>query len=89
MKKIDAKIAELEEEEKQNEAKGKVAKVEAITSNKEISKKEEKTVSSPVVSTKTEIKEPSMKDEKEKNISENLVLEDEDDDEFFDDFFDN
>ena len=46
-------------------------------------------MSSPVVSTKTEIKEPSMKDEKEKNISENLVLEDEDDDEFFDDFFDN
>lgn len=88
MKKIDAKIAELEEEEKENAAKEKAAKEQTVSPKKEAAK-EEKPASSPVVSSKPEVKEAPTKDEKENNISENLVLEDEDDDEFFDDFFDN
>lgn len=92
MKKIDAKIAELEEEEKQNAAKEK-----AVPSKTEATKVEQKSVVEKPIENKTisvaPITEKSVVKETEKkepaNINNNLVLDDEDDDEFFDDFFDN
>ncbi len=97
MKKIDAKIAELEEEEKQNAAKEKAAAVKNDASkdfDKTVVEKSvvekpavDKSVSVAPITEKSskidaEVKEPI-------NVNNNLVLDDEDDDEFFDDFFDN
>ena len=85
MKKIDAKIAELEEEEKQNAAKEK-----AVSPKTESSKVEQKPVTNKPAS--SDAKEPEIKEAEKKesaNVNNNLVLDDEDDDEFFDDFFDN
>ncbi len=77
VKKIDAKIAELEKEEEMN--KKKQAEIE-----KNINKKEEPSVISPIPEV-TEIKE----NKETKPVKEvNLSLDDDDDDNFFDDFFD-
>lgn len=99
MKKIDAKIAELEEEEKQNANKDKArpsqpstSKVEQkpletkVASTKSV---EAKPVEDKVISSNSSLESVSVTSEKEKPMGNNLVLDDEDDDEFFDDFFDN
>lgn len=92
MKKIDAKIAELEEEEKQNAAKEKVTlpKTEPVkTEQKSVIEKtvENKTTSVTPIAEKPVVKEVDKKELD--NINNDLVLDDDDDDEFFDDFFDN
>ena len=85
MKKIDAKIAALEEEERQNEAKAKVGSPKI-----ESSQVEQRFGENETTSLKSDIKEQESKEEKEKatSVTDNLVIDD-DDDEFFDDFFDN
>lgn len=85
VKKIDAKIAELEKEEKRNkeleEKRKKESNVETIQEDPE-----KKTEASEVPEKKKDDKEIS----KDQVIVQNLDLDDEDDDdEFFDDFFDN
>lgn len=92
MKKIDAKIAELEEEEKRNAAKEKVTlpKTEPVkTEQKPVIEKtvENKTTSVTPIAEKKVVKEIDKKELD--NINNDLVLDDDDDDEFFDDFFDN
>lgn len=92
MKKIDAKIAELEEEEKRNAAKEKVTlpKTEPVkTEQKPVIEKtvENKTTSVTPIAEKKVVKEVDKKELD--NINNDLVLDDDDDDEFFDDFFDN
>ena len=87
MKKIDAKIAALEEEERQNEAKAKVGSPKI-----ESSQVEQRFGENETTSLKSDIKEQESKEEKEKatSVTDNLVIDyDDDDDEFFDDFFDN
>ena len=78
VKKIDAKIAELEKEEQEekNKAKG-VSSYKPIVESKE---------------EKPDIKESVPSNDKvtiNKPITNELVIEDEEDDDFFDDFFDN
>ena len=84
MKKIDAKIAALEEEEKQNASKEK-----PIPIQNDSSVSQSKSVESNDDSPKSEIKSAQDKKDQTTPINNNLVLDDEDDDEFFDDFFDN
>lgn len=101
VRKIDAKIAELEEEEKKNKVQSvKATNVEQKTSSNDYftpvshsteAPKEKKEFALPPL---PEMEKPSVaiddKKEVNKNKSTNLVLDDdEDDDEFFDDFFDN
>ncbi len=91
VKKIDAKIAELEkEEEEEKKAKGKIS---SGTSEIPVSEKKDET---PVetLDEKPKVVE-TLNDKKENKLQtvppakNNLVIEDEEDDEFFDDFFDN
>ena len=103
VRKIDAKIAELEEEEKQNAAKNekeskdnneKKKKTEVKESPKEETKKVVQNTSKKPFVPQDVQQEKSGEDAKEAVVTpvlNNLVLddEDEDDDEFFDDFFDN
>ena len=84
MKKIDAKIAALEEEEKQNASKEKPIQIQ-----NDSSLSQSKSVESNDGSPKSEIKSEKDKKDQTTPINNNLVLDDEDDDEFFDDFFDN
>ena len=89
VRKIDAKIAELEEEERKNKEQG-----EKISKKQETEEKKESisVASSEPVSQKEEnpLPIPQKKEETKEAPSNNLVLDDEeDDDEFFDDFFDN
>ena len=79
VRKIDAKIAELEEEEKKEQQNNKEIRKEPEKKEPEI--KEEVNEEPKLVETKPEIKP--------KTPTINLDLEDEEDDEFFDDFFDN
>ena len=101
VRKIDAKIAELEEEEKQNELKEKsttsVAKPaddkekEDINLKSTVEKKSSVLEVNEAVASNQE-KDIDIKDDKKEvsSVANNLVLDDEeDDDEFFDDFFDN
>ena len=103
VRKIDAKIAELEEEEKKNKAQETKA-TPAVNSNplkdnfkpKVVEEKEDKKleINSNSLPPLPEMEKPSVtpveKKEVNENKSTNLVLDDdEDDDEFFDDFFDN
>ena len=102
VRKIDAKIAELEEEEKQNDTKKKMATV--AKQGDDNKKKTDYPVNSIMdkadvsVSRENEtvvfnpVKDTEVKNDKKEvsSITNNLVLDDEeDDDEFFDDFFDN
>ena len=103
VRKIDAKIAELEEEEKKNKAQE--AKATPVTKSnplkdnskpKVTEEKEDKKleINSNSLPPLPEMEKPSItpveKKEVNENKSPNLVLDDdEDDDEFFDDFFDN
>ena len=102
VRKIDAKIAELEEEEKQNDTKKKMATV--AKQGDDNKKKTDYPVNSTMdkadasVSRENEtvvfnpVKDTEVKNDKKEvsSITNNLVLDDEeDDDEFFDDFFDN
>ncbi len=76
VKKIDAKIAEIEaEEKKNNEIKSNVPSIEIVND----------TTSSTIKS--DEIKEDNKVSDTKGNI--NIELDDDDDDDFFDDFFDN
>ena len=77
VRKIDAKIAELEEEEKRNNAK--VEKKADVSLEKKISEVSKENLSSVV---ETPISAPT----KEKDL---VIDDEEDEDEFFDDFFDN
>lgn len=80
VKKIDAKIAELEKEEEMNRKKQEAARPKVVSPVKEVEEIKEKVPVSPV-------KEASViKEQPKKEI--NLSLDDEDDDDFFDDFFD-
>ena len=89
VRKIDAKIAELEEEERKNKIQ------EEKVSNKDAAEVEKKVIapsSSEPILQKEEmpLPIPKKKEETKEEPSNNLVLDDdEDDDEFFDDFFDN
>lgn len=91
VRKIDAKIAELEEEEKQNKMKNEeqkevVTKEPIISDDKKNVEKVKDTFIPPEIKDIKEEKKEEVKEEK----SDALVLDDEeDDDEFFDDFFDN
>lgn len=79
VKKIDAKIAELEEEERRN--KTQANKTEEIKNTEIINNSQIETIST---------EKNSDKDNKEHSNNQiSLDLDDEDDDEFFDDFFDN
>ena len=73
VKKIDAKIAELEEEERRNKAESK--------------KNEEKKAVVPEILEEKEVPKNSNVEANVNKVS--IELDDEDDDEFFDDFFDN
>ena len=91
VKKIDAKIAELEkEEEEEKKAKGRIS---GGTSEIPISDKKDET-SVETLDDKPKVVE-TLNDKKENKpqtvppAKNNLVIEDEEDDEFFDDFFDN
>ncbi|MBE6157410.1 MAG: DUF87 domain-containing protein [Firmicutes bacterium] len=94
VKKIDAKIAELEKEEKEAaekekqtiekpiiQAEPKQLDIESLNSNDSI-------ISKPSVETLGEVKETRI-ETPAPQVHSNLVLDEEDDDEFFDDFFDN
>lgn len=90
VRKIDAKIAELEEEEKQNKMKNEeqkeVVTKETVISDKKNVEEVKDTFIPPEIKDIKEEKKEEVKEEK----SDALVLDDEeDDDEFFDDFFDN
>ena len=95
VRKIDAKIAELEAEEKANEAAVEKNSTSDKLNDKSVEKKDNKEESSVAIDTNPiNIGQSNMdkvKDFEEKGSTSNdLVLdEDEDDDEFFDDFFDN
>ena len=78
VKKIDAKIAELEEEEKRNKE-----QEEKKQASKEVPKLSEEKP------TKVEKVEKVQEEKKEESKASNLQIEDDDDDDFFDDFFDN
>lgn len=82
MKKIDAKIAELEEEEKQNAAK-KNSSISNVSAPTPDVKDKPSTPVEETLKPRNDIKEDT------KPVENTLVLDDEDDDEFFDDFFDN
>lgn len=80
VKKIDAKIAELEEEERKNKEEDN--KLKQSTDDNHIVKE--------VVNEKQDISNDNTKDDNKHVTTNNLIIEDEeDDDEFFDDFFDN
>lgn len=83
VKKIDAKIAELEKEEAMN--KQKQQKVDATKSKEETLVKDVSPVKEVVSEPIPEVK-PVEKERPKKEV--NLSLDDEDDDDFFDDFFD-
>lgn len=83
VKKIDAKIAELEKEEAMN--KQKQQKVDATKSKEETLVKDVSPVKEVVSEPIPEVK-PVEKEQPKKEV--NLSLDDEDDDDFFDDFFD-
>ena len=83
VKKIDAKIAELEKEEAMN--KQKQQKVDAAKSKEETLVKDVSPVKEVVSEPIPEVK-PVEKERPKKEV--NLSLDDEDDDDFFDDFFD-
>ena len=91
VRKIDAKIAELEEEERKNKA-----QEEKISKKQETEEQKESIPFSPSEPVLQQEKPLPIAEEKKepttKTPSNNLVLDDEDDDdddEFFDDFFDN
>lgn len=83
VKKIDQKIAELEEEERLEKEKNKAKEELKDTSTKENETEELLSVDNSTA----EIKEEPIKENKEPVVLE--LEDDDDDDEFFDDFFDN
>lgn len=84
VKKIDAKIAELEKEEAMNKQKQQ-QKLDAIKSKEEKPVKDVSPVKEVVSEPVPEVK-PVVKEQPKKEV--NLSLDDDDDDDFFDDFFD-
>lgn len=83
VKKIDAKIAELEAEEKKNNEQNKKASVPEV----EVISDTNSSISTSNNEIKTDVKEePNVSNT---NGSINIELDDDDDDDFFDDFFDN
>lgn len=84
VKKIDAKIAELEKEEAMNKQKQQ-QKLDALKSKEEKPVKDVSPVKEVVSEPVPEVK-PVVKEQPKKEV--NLSLDDDDDDDFFDDFFD-
>ena len=85
VKKIDAKIAELEKEEAMNKQKQQ-QKMEAMKSKEERPVKDVSPVKEVVNSPIPEVSEMPKVEQPKKSV--NLSLDDDDDDDFFDDFFD-
>ena len=81
VRKIDAKIAELEEEEKQNKLKEKKEKASAVDENNDSVEKADSSSQD-----RKDVKEAQVVDTKSNDLE---LDDDDDDDEFFDDFFDN
>ncbi len=96
VKKIDAKIAELEEEEKRNKKEAEEKGIVTNTVSLSDPKQEEKTMTSTLDSNEkiesTVVKDEPIKEEKaivhSENLISNPIFDEEDDDKFFDDFFD-